>query len=116
MLVSIDSFVSAPISMLGKQFMDASTKIKRLSLNIYSELAHTLRAAHSGRESPMAKQKRHDTFVTVTSNGSVSVELGSFIRSDDGQKQLAEIRELQQFTRSNNASSVRSQERKKAEA
>jgi hypothetical protein len=37
--------------------------------------------------------------VTVTSNGSVTVELGGFLKSEEGQKQLEQIRELRNFTR-----------------
>ena len=39
------------------------------------------------------------TGVTVTSNGSVTVELGGFLKSPEGQKQLEQIRELRNFTR-----------------
>lgn len=37
--------------------------------------------------------------VTVTSNGTVTVELGGFLKSPEGQKQLEQIRELRNFTR-----------------
>jgi hypothetical protein len=43
-------------------------------------------------------------FVTVTSSGSVSVDVGGFLKSNAGQKQIEQIRELREFTRSNTSS------------
>jgi hypothetical protein len=69
----------------------------------------------SGMESIMSQKKaeKNDAgrFVTVTPSGSVTVELGGFLKSSEGQKQLEQIRELRNFTHSN--ASARSSQGKK---
>jgi hypothetical protein len=51
----------------------------------------------------MSKVKRSDPgqFVTVKPSGSVSVDVGGFLKSSAGQKQIEQIRDLRDFTRSN---------------
>jgi hypothetical protein len=53
----------------------------------------------------MSKLKNTDAvrFVTVTPSGSVTVDVGGFLKSNAGQKQIEQIKELRDFTRHNNA-------------
>jgi hypothetical protein len=62
--------------------------------------------------SQKAEKSDAGRFVTVAPSGSVTVELGSFLRSSEGQKQLEQIRELRNFTHSNGTG--RSTEKKPA--
>jgi hypothetical protein len=95
--------------------MGRNVKIRRLSLNIWLRLVQTVLTSLSGKESPVKEkhEKNTDGFVTVAPSGSVSVDLGGFIKTEAGRKQVAKIRELRDFTRSANAASP---ERKKAQA
>jgi len=113
-IATIELKRQVPINVIGRRFMDGNIKIRRFSLNIYSRLVQTVLKSLSGKESPVKEkhEKNADGFVTVTPSGAVSVDLGGFIRTEAGQKQVGKIRKLQDFTRSANASS----ERKKAQA
>jgi hypothetical protein len=53
----------------------------------------------------MSKLKNADAgrFVTVTPSGSVTVDVGGFLKSNAGQKQIEQIKELRDFTRHNAA-------------
>jgi hypothetical protein len=53
----------------------------------------------------MSKLKNADAgrFVTVTSSGSVTVDVGGFLKSNAGRKQIEQIKELRDFTRNNSA-------------
>jgi hypothetical protein len=53
----------------------------------------------------MSKLKNADAgrFVTVTPSGSVTVDVGGFLKSNAGQKQIEQIKELRDFTRHNSA-------------
>lgn len=45
----------------------------------------------------MSTKKSASQFVDVSSSGAVSVKLGGYLRSADGQKQLKDIRQLKSF-------------------
>lgn len=90
--------------------MHTRSKISSFRFNFWGKLAHTLRLDGYGQESSVEdKQMKNDVnrFVTVTPSGSVSVELGTYLKSSEGRKQIDQIRELRDFTRSSNGAADR---------
>ena len=85
--------------------MTSNIKNGRSGLNFWRKLTHYANDGLSGKEPTMSKLKNADAgrFVTVTSSGSVTVDVGGFLKSNAGQKQIEQIKELRDFTRNNSA-------------